>query len=194
MGCYKLTYNHLQIVRTHEDQSLGRGENGVGFIVSGLNHAMHQIGREDPPSKRERMAERLGKRYQRNENRIMAESLVAEALIEMTEPGELLTEFREGFDKVYGNQQSHDANEVYSQGIEVIKNIKDSFGGGKVTDYMLFKASAGLYADIMYLHTENSTLSTSIKYLHTNTYYKYVAPNERPPGGGFSGGGAGGGW
>ena len=43
MGCYKLTYNHLQIVRTGEDQSLGRGENGVGLMVSGLNHAMHKM-------------------------------------------------------------------------------------------------------------------------------------------------------
>jgi hypothetical protein len=54
MGCYKLTYNHLQIVRTGEDQSLGRGKNGVGFIVSGLNHAMHSMVDDDgidPPSK-----------------------------------------------------------------------------------------------------------------------------------------------
>ena len=169
-----------------------RGKYGVGLIVSGLNHAMHKMG--DPPTKRKQMAERLGKRYERNENRIMAESLVAEALIEMTEPGELLTGFRENFDKVYGNQQSHDANEVYSQGIEVIKNIKDSFGGGKITDMMLFKTSAAIYTDIMYLHTENSGLSTSIKYLDRNTYYKYVAPSERPQGGGFSGGGSGGRW
>jgi len=48
MGCYKLTYNHLQIVRTGEDQSLGRGKNGVGLIVSGFNHAMHQMTQEDP--------------------------------------------------------------------------------------------------------------------------------------------------
>ncbi len=38
MGCHKLTYNHLQIVRTGEDQSLGRGRNGVGLIVGGLYH------------------------------------------------------------------------------------------------------------------------------------------------------------
>jgi len=58
MGCYKLTYNHLQIVRTGEDQSLGRGKNGVGLIVSGFNHAMHQgdnyedVDQEDPPGKK----------------------------------------------------------------------------------------------------------------------------------------------
>ena len=68
----------------------------------------------------------------------------------------------------------------YSQGIEVIKNIKNSFGGGKVTDYMLFKASAAIYADIMYLHMENNTLSTSIKYLDKETYYKYVNSGARP--------------
>ncbi|MFA9189390.1 FG-GAP-like repeat-containing protein [Flavobacterium magnesitis] len=164
----------------------------TGLVVSGLNHALHKMG--DPPTKRKQMAERLAKKYQRNENRIMAESLVAEALIEMTEPGELLTEFRENFDRVYGNQQSHDANEVYSQGIGVIKNIKDSFGGGKITDYMLFKASAAIYADIMYLHTENSGLSISIKYLDKSAYYKYVNPNAQPKGGRFSGGGSGGRW
>lgn len=152
---------------------------------------MHQIG---PQSKREKIAERLGKKYKNNENRIIAESLVAEALLETTEPGELLTEFRENFDKTYGNQKSHDINDVYSKGIEVIKNLKDSFGGGKITDYALFKASAAIYADVLYLNAENSALSTSIKYLDKSTYYRYVAPNERPKGGGFSGGGAGSRW
>ncbi|MEC4049000.1 RHS repeat-associated core domain-containing protein [Flavobacterium sp. SUN046] len=163
----------------------------TGLIVSMMNHVMHD---GNPPTKRERMAERFGIRYKRNQNRIMAESLISEALVEITEPGQLLTEFRENFDKVYGNQQSHDANEVYTQGIEVIKNIKNSFGGGKITDYMLYEASAVLITDVLYLTSENSMLSTSIKYLDKNAYYRYVAPNERPKGGGFSGGGAGGGW
>ena len=163
----------------------------TGLIVSMMNHAMHNI---DPPTKRERMAERFGIRYKRNQNRIMAESLISEALFEITEPGQLLTEFRENFDKVYGNQQSHDANEVYTQGIDVIKNIKNSFGGGKITDSMLYEASAVLITDILYLTSENSMLSASIKYLDKNAYYRYVAPNERPKGGGFSGGGADDGW
>ena len=81
----------------------------TGFVVSALNHALHK---QDPPTRRERIAKRFGRKYQRNENKIMAESLVAEALIEITEPGELLTKFREGFDKTYGNQQSHDINEI----------------------------------------------------------------------------------
>jgi hypothetical protein len=42
MGCLKIAYNHLEVVYKSENQSLGRGENGVGLIVSGLNHAMHQ--------------------------------------------------------------------------------------------------------------------------------------------------------
>ncbi|MEO4004070.1 hypothetical protein [Flavobacterium sp. CAU 1735] len=158
---------------------------------SGVNHTIYQ---QDPPTKRERIAERLGKRFKRNENRIMAQSLVAEALLAITEPGELLTGFREHFDKVYGNQQSHDINKIYSQGIEIVKNIKNSFGAGEITDYMLLKTSASLYVNIIYLHAENSTLSTSIKYLDRNTYYKHVAPNERPRGGGFSGDGIGSGW
>lgn len=159
----------------------------TGFTVSMLNHAMHQ----DPPTKRERIAKNLAKRYQRNERRIMSESLVVEALLEITEPGELLTEFRENFDKVYGTQKSHEAQEVYSTAIGIIKNIKDSFGGGKISDMMLFKTSGAIAADVLYLQAENNILSTNIKFLHRDTYYQYIAPQERPQGGGFSGGGAG---
>jgi RHS repeat-associated protein len=164
---------------------------GMGFTIALLNHLAHEI---DPPTKRERMAERLGKTYQSNKNQIMAESLVSEGLLEITEPGELLTKFRENFDKAYGNQQSHDVNDVYSKGIEVVKNLKDSFGGGKITDLMLTKASAGIISHVLYLSAENGVISTSIQYLDKNAYYKYVAPSERPQGGGFSGGGAGGVW
>jgi hypothetical protein len=148
----------------------------------------------DPPTKRERMAERLGKTYQSNKNQIMAESLVSEGLLEITESGELLTKFRENFDKAYGNQQSHDANDVYSKGIDVVKNLKDSFGGGKITDLMLTKASAGIISHVLYLSAQNEVISTSIQYLDRNAYYKYVAPSERPQGGGFSGGGSSGEW
>lgn len=162
----------------------------TGLIVAGFNHLIHK----DPQTKREQTAERLAKRYQRNENRIMAESFVLEALGEITEPGQLLTEFRERFDKAYGDQRSHDINETYSQGIEIIKNLKDTFGGGKITDAMIFRAQGAIAADIMYLHSENAILSRSVKWLDKRTYYHYIAPDERPKGGGFSGGGAGGSW
>lgn len=164
----------------------------TGLVVSGLNHAMHKI--VDPPTKKQQMAKKLARRYENNENRIMAESLVAEALFEITEPGELLKEFRENFDKTYGNQKSHDANEVYSLGIDVVKNLKSSFGGDKITDYMLFKASAALFADAMYLNVENSGLANAIRYLDKHTYYKYVNPSAKPESGGFSGGGSRGRW
>lgn len=59
---------------------------------------------------------------------------------------------------------------------------------------MLYEASAVLITDVLYLTSENSMLSTSIKYLNKNAYFRYVVPNERPKGAGFSGGGAGGGW
>ncbi len=48
MGCLKIAYNHLEIVYKSENQSLGRGRNEVGFIVSGLNHAMHQQPKPKP--------------------------------------------------------------------------------------------------------------------------------------------------
>lgn len=66
--------------------------------------------------------------------------------------------------------------------------------GKYLTDSILYEASAVLITDVLYLTSENSMLSTSIKYLDKNAYYRYVAPNERPKGGGFSGGGGGAGW
>ena len=43
VGCLKIAYNHLEVVYKSENQSLGRGENEVGFIVAGLNTVMHKI-------------------------------------------------------------------------------------------------------------------------------------------------------
>jgi RHS repeat-associated protein len=178
---------------TKEERALKKKEAKKSTVTVGDAEAFYSIQNqtEETQSKKRKIAEILGKKYQRNENRILAKSLVAEALIEMTKPGELLTRYRESFDAAYGNQRSHDANEVYSEGIEVIKNIKESFGAGVVSDNMMFKISAALYLDIMSLNLQNIILSTSIQYLDKDMYYKYVNPNEKPKGGGFSGGGSG---
>jgi hypothetical protein len=57
MGCLKIAYNHLEVVYESENQSLGRGRNEVGFIVSGLNHAMHSMSStDDSEAVREKVA------------------------------------------------------------------------------------------------------------------------------------------
>jgi len=170
---------------------LGNVNNFSARSFSWLNTGISKI---NPQLRREKLAESLGKKYQINKNRILAESLVAEALIEITEPGEFVSMFREKFDLMYGTQQSQNINEVYSSGIGIIKGLKKTLGGGKISDVALFKTSAILVIDLLYLQIENSNLSNRIEYLDKNIYYNYVDPGKRPRGGRFSGGGSFGDW
>lgn len=154
---------------------IGGGSFWKGAVMAGLivttNHLM-QHARTN--TKSEKVATRLAKKYLANEKKILAKSLVLEALLEITDPGQLLTVFRTKIDEVYGNQQSHDAHEVYSTGIKVLKNIKNSFGNGKVTDSMLYSASAGLASEILLLQVQNGILSSSVQFLDKNVYSKYI--------------------
>ena len=52
MGCLKIAENYLEVVHKTENESLGRGNNGVGLLVSGLNHAAHEMVGGDPPAKK----------------------------------------------------------------------------------------------------------------------------------------------
>ncbi len=124
----------------------------------------------------------------------MAESLVMKALLEITKPGKLLTLFTENFDRVYGNQRSHDINEVYSTAIETIKEIKNSLPAGKVSDLAIAKSGAFLVADITKLYYVNHNISMSVKFLDKNTCYEYIDPSAKPEGPGYSDGGSGVGW
>ncbi len=160
------------------------------MITSGLNHLAHS---GDPPSK----AKKLIAEYEKNENLMIAESMVMETLLETTEPGEILTVFREKIVERYGNYRDKQINEVVSKSVDILKNIKENIGNSKMYDLAVYKASLGLGADIIRLRAVNYKLSYQIKSLDINYYYK-INPAEKPypinVHYNFSGGGAGGGW
>lgn len=165
-----------------------------GLITSGLNHLAHTA----IDWKRD-MAIKLAKQYRRNENMIMACSIAAEALLEITEYGDFLTNMREGFIDAYGNQQSKDISEVYSNLIDIAKEIKESIGGDKtkVTDAFIYRTAGALELKATALGIENATYKPMIKNLDMSIYVHYkIDPLDPdiPKVGGFSGGGAGGSW
>lgn len=144
-----------------------------GLITSGLNHLAHMVG--DPPSK----ANKLIAEYEKNENKMIAETMVMETLLETTENGDILTEYRDKVIENYGDYRDKQINDVVSKGVSLIKDIRENLGNSKLYDLAVYKASLGLGADIIRLRVENYNLSSQIKNLDINYYYK-INPTEKP--------------
>ncbi|MDI9359106.1 MAG: RHS repeat-associated core domain-containing protein, partial [Phycisphaerales bacterium] len=183
---------------TRESADTGEKENNDSNISDNLNPVLqsdskNKIKTQDDRYK-EKLAEQLAVRYKANKEIIMAESLVIDALLETTQPGMFLTNFREKFSSVYGNESSQEAQRVYSQAIKIIKAIKINLGPARTfTDMQQAKIAGVLGAHCIQLNIQNGVIINSIKALDKGVYYK-LEPSERPEGGGFSGGGAGSKW
>lgn len=134
-------------------------------------------------------AERLADKYLQNEYLIEALTIVMEAMLEITEIGDLLTITREKMIESYGTSEAKRANEVYSKVISVVKDIKENFKDETLT-IAIVKVTAVLAVKTMSLQVENNILEKRIKSLNMNIYYNKIAPSERPNRGGFGGAGA----
>lgn len=181
--------------------ALGGSESGMQTAVGVVSNAMKNNRNEekkeninnDPPGWKTKRANQLADQYHRNDNEILALSILMEALFEVTEVGELLTMTRELIVETYGTEESKDANEVYSIIISQVKEIKKEVAGGALTDKYIAITAAGLGARVLKLEIENFFISKTINFLDKDVYYNRIMPSYLKPNGGFGGGGAGGG-
>jgi len=169
-------------------EALGGGKfsNGAvtGAFVYLLNHARHQ---GDGGSNKRDYATRLAKRYQNNEDKIIAGSLVAEALLETTEPGKLLAKYRELFTETYGTEQSKENMKVYSQGVKIVRQLNKSFGNSGASNIILVKTSAAILSEVLYLQIENGFISNTVKLIDISIYEQFIKMNFHNS---YGGGGA----
>jgi hypothetical protein len=171
---------------TAEAMGGGKFANGAvtGAYVMALNHMGEHGFSEDFER---RYAKKLVERYQKNEVKIMAGSLVAEALLEATEPGKLLSKFRELYTETYGTEISKENMEVYSHGIKAIRALNKSLGTEAFSNVALVKTSAAILSEVVYLQIENGFIANTIKYLDKPTYEQFIITDLRN---GMGGGGA----
>lgn len=166
----------------------------TGGVVAGLNSAMHKIAGPGNTKK----AENLAKEYKRNSERIIAESVVMELLLESTEVGDFtLKALREELLEIYGDNDTKEYSRVYSQALDVYKEFNNQLGDRGLSDIAKFKAFVGMSTDIINLSARNKIIEYQVKYLSKDVYYKYIRPDLKPlpksgfgQGGSFSGGGA----
>ncbi len=157
-------------------------------------------------------AKKLAKKYKSNENRILAESVVMELLLESTTLGEFtLTALRDELLEIYGtnSENNNELKTVYDVASTIIDQvIEEQFGQEiknsyleskdviKITDITKFKVAAGLGADIIFLQAKNEILLSKIKYYDKYTYYHTINRLDEYwkylniEGGGFGGAGS----
>jgi hypothetical protein len=153
-----------------------------------FNHLTHQV--EGGSNKRD-YATRLAKRYQNNEDKIIAGSLVAEALLEITEPGKILAKYRELFTETYGTEQSKESMKVYSQGVKIVRQLNKSFGNSGASNIILVKTSAAILSEVLYLQIENGFISNTVKLIDRSIYEQFIKMNFHNS---YGGGGASTSW
>lgn len=85
-----------------------------GAISSGLKHAAPAI--DDKIKK----AERLARQYKLNGDRIVAESIVMEVLLETTKVGDILKAAREKYVETYGSKSVKQISEDFSAVMDVL--------------------------------------------------------------------------
>lgn len=160
----------------------------TGLAVSYFNHLMHKLKNYiDPKTKK---AEELAKKYKTNENRIVVKSIAAELLLESTEPGDFtLKALREELVEVYGDSDQKQLNEVYSQAVDVYKEINSQLGKNGFSTTLKIALAGRLGSDVIGLHASNKILEVRIKSLDLNIYHKYIRPDLAPQRGSFGGGG-----
>lgn len=146
--------------------------------------------------KKEKLANKLADKHEFNEGLIMANSFVMEALMEVTEAGELLTYIRESMVETYGTHNQKEISEIYSKVIDIVKEIKSNSKGGKFSDAFIYRTVAAIGAKTIGLQIDNSSIALAIKSLDKGVYYyRKIDPSDKSQEGGkFSGGGAGGTW
>jgi RHS repeat-associated protein len=173
-----------------ESMSGGKFLNGAvtGAYVMMFNHLTHQV--EGGSNKRD-YATRLAKRYQNNEDKIIAGSLVAEALLEITEPGKILAKYRELFTETYGTEQSKESMKVYSQGVKIVRQLNKSFGNSGASNIILVKTSAAILSEVLYLQIENGFISNTVKLIDRSIYEQFIKMNFHNS---YGGGGASTSW
>lgn len=173
-------------------EALGGGKFANGAVTGAYVMALNHMGEHGFSEDFERRyAKKLVERYQKNEVKIMAGSLVAEALLEATEPGKLLSKFRELYTETYGTEISKENLEVYSQGIKAIRALNKSLGTEAISNVALVKTSAAILSEVVYLQIENGFIVNTIKYLDKPTYEQFIVKDFHN---GFGGGGANGFW
>ena len=158
---------------------------------SALNKLFKKLGLQIDDYKK-RQANELAALYISNEKSIVAYSVVMEALLESTEPGELLTKSRESLVEIYGDEKDKTASEIYSKVIDIVKEIKKDLGGTKITDVFTVKVSAIFALKTISLQSQNYTNGLIIKGLDKNVYRNTIDPFYERDGGSSGGAGAGG--
>ncbi|WP_260210109.1 RHS repeat-associated core domain-containing protein [Apibacter adventoris] len=151
----------------------------------------------------------LVKRHKSNSTKIMAYSIAADVIIETTDKGEWVTKAREKIINTYGDTDTKKANEVYSQVISTLKDIKEAIEGNinsedkskrmlqdksgkkqtKLDNY-LYVAAAKLALKAVGLQIENKAIEETVKKLDEKTYDSKLS--TKPKDSGFGGGGASG--
>lgn len=109
----------------------------------------------------------------------MVKSVVLEAVIEIVDPTEITTKAREIMIETYGDQESQEASEVYSEVISVVKDLK-AISGEETTNAAMVGAAIKLGAEILGHQIGNKVREVRIKNLDQSTYYNVIAPHEKP--------------
>lgn len=154
-----------------------------GIITSGLNHLAHSSiskSKSRLQKIKEKKANNLADKYERNDRKIMALSFTVEALLEVTDVGKLLTSIRESMAATYGNEYSKEVNEIYSHVIEIVRQIKEDVGGGRISDAYIYKTATFFGTMAIALQLQNSIVKTRIKILSEDIYERRgFAPKNR---------------
>jgi hypothetical protein len=155
---------------------------GQGLIVTAFNFLEHKESGPGDDAK----AKKLAEEYELNKNLIVAESLVAETLLESTKVGEFtLKVVREKVLDTYGDYDVQQLNKMYSIVGDVFKEVSEQLVGKHVEygkqfhtkfDVIKAKIAVGLGAHIISLNARNVFLEYRIKYLSKSVYYEYIRP------------------
>ncbi|MDR0866147.1 MAG: hypothetical protein LBO74_14630, partial [Candidatus Symbiothrix sp.] len=151
----------------------------IGIMNAGLNHLSASL---DDYLK----AQKLVKKYMKNENRMMANTFVIDALLETTEAGEILTQVREAIIKFYGTEADQTASDVFSSAISTIRDLKKASGYAGEIDSTIYGVVVKLGAENLNLSIKNSYLMYRIKNLDINAYEALNHTQHYGTGGGGS--------
>ncbi len=119
-------------------------------------------------------AEKLAEKYIANEEAILAKSTVMVALVESTEPGEILVKTRESIKEISNPNEPDEAARIYEKAVEIGGEIVKNIDDGGLTQGAVIKTSIGLGASIVVDGAKNAGIGIRIKLLDNNVYNRVV--------------------